>query len=69
MNPTDMHRNNLSQEEMFTNELSAVFVRWYEESDLDDLTMAQVAIDVIERFCGTDVEFEPDFDFGEEDDE
>ena len=64
-----MHKNNLSQEEMFENELSSVFVRWYEESDLDDLTMAQVAIDVIERFCGTDVEFEQDFDFGEEDDE
>lgn len=54
-------------EKQFENELSAVFVRWYEESDLDDLTMAQVAIDVIERFCGTDVEFEPDFEWEDED--
>lgn len=53
---------------MFENELSAVFVRWYEESDLDDITMAQVAIGVIERFCGTEVEFEQDFDL-EDDDE
>lgn len=62
-----MHRNNLSQEEMFANELSSVFVRWYEESDLDDLSMADVAIGVIERFCGTDIEFEPDFDIEDND--
>ena len=56
-------------EKQFEDELSSVFVRWYEESDLDDVQMAHVAIGVIERFCGTDVEFEPDFDFGEDDDE
>jgi len=62
-----MHKNNLSAEEMFENELSSVFVRWYEESDMDDITMAEVAVGVIERFCGTDVEFEADFEFDEED--
>ena len=64
-----MHRNNLSAEEMFENELSAVFVRWYEESDLDELEMSDVAIGVIERFCDTVVEFEPDFELGDDDDE
>jgi len=64
-----MHKNNLSAEEMFENELSSVFVRWYEESDMDDITMAEVAVGVIERFCGTEVEFEQDFDLDDEEDE
>ena len=49
--------------------MSAVFVRWWEESDLDELQMSQIAIEVIERFCDTTVEFEPDFEFGEDEDE
>ena len=49
--------------EMFEHELSAVFVRWWEESDLEELEMSQIAIDVIERFCDTTVEFEPDQEF------
>ena len=53
-------------EEMFEHELSAVFVRWWEESDLDELEMSQVAIDVIERFCDTTVEFDADFHLDEE---
>ncbi len=56
-------------EQMFENELSSVFIRWYEESDLDELQMSHVAIGVIERFCDTTVEFEPDFDFGEDEDD
>jgi hypothetical protein len=50
-----------SAEEMFEHEVSAVFVRWWEESDLDELQMSQIAIDVIERFCDTTVEFDADF--------
>ena len=45
---------------MFEKELSAVFVRWWEESDLEDHEMAEIAVTVIERFCDTDIEFEPD---------
>ena len=55
--------------EMFRHELSAVFVRWWEESDIDDLKMAQIAMEVIEVFCGESVEFEADFGFDEDDDE
>jgi hypothetical protein len=46
---------------MFEHEVSAVFVRWWEESDLDELQMSQIAIDVIERFCDTTVDFDADF--------
>jgi hypothetical protein len=55
--------------QMFEHELSAVFVRWWEESDLDETEMAELAIGVIERFCDTSVEFEPDFDLDEIEDE
>ncbi len=56
-------------EGMFEHELSAVFVRWWEESDIDDMQMAQIAIGVIERFCGETVEFEADFDLEDEETE
>ena len=46
----------------FENELSAVFVRWWEESDIEDADMAEIALMVIDRFCGSDIEFEADFD-------
>jgi len=42
----------------FENELSAVFVRWWEESDIDDLDMARVAVKVIDRFCSIDIEYD-----------
>jgi hypothetical protein len=54
-------------EEMFRHELSAVFVRWWEESDIDDLDMAQIGLEVIEVFCGDAVEFEADFSLDDDD--
>jgi len=42
--------------------LSSLFVRWWEESDLDEEEMALAAVNVVERFCDTSVEFEADFD-------
>jgi len=58
-----------SAEEMFKHELSAVFVRWWEESDLDELDMSRIAIDVTERFCGTELDFESEIDLDDEDEE
>lgn len=52
---------------MFEDELSAVFVRWWEESDMDENEMAQIALTVIERFCDTTVEFEADFELEDDD--
>lgn len=51
----------------FENELSAVFVRWWEESDIDDLDMARIAVKVVDRFCSIDIEYDssndPDFEY------
>ncbi len=52
---------------MFEDELSSVFVRWWEESDLNENEMAQIALTVIERFCDTTVEFESDIDLESDD--
>lgn len=59
----------MSAHKQFENELSAVFVRWWEESDIDEYEMGQIALTVIERFCETEVEFEMDFDLDDIDDE
>jgi hypothetical protein len=53
----------------FEHELSAVFVRWWEESDLDELEMSHLAIGVIERFCDTTVEFESEIQLDDDDDD
>ena len=58
-----------SPEDQFEHELSNVFIRWFEESDLDEDTMAEVAIEVIERFCDTTVEFECDIDLSDVEDD
>ena len=63
----------MSPNKQFENELSAVFVRWWEESDIDEFEMGQIALTVVDRFCEVeienDVEFEMDFDLDEVDDE
>ena len=64
-----MKKKKLEPIEQFENEVSALFVRWWEESDLDEDEMAHAAVSVIERFCDTSVEFEADFEIELEDDE
>jgi len=56
----------MDAKKQFENELSAVFVRWWEESDLEDLDMARIAVKVVDRFCDIDIEYEPledDFEY------
>ena len=61
----------MSPNKQFENELSAVFVRWWEESDIDEFEMGQIALGVVDRFCEVeienDVEFEMDFDLDDVD--
>ena len=52
----------------FKTELLGVFRRWFEESDLDEFRMECAAVEVIEKFCGTTVDFDPDFDIPEDPD-
>ena len=48
----------------FANELLIVFIRWSEESALDELDMAEAAVTVINNFCNEEtINFEPDSDF------
>lgn len=51
----------------FKNEIYAVLIRWWEESDLDEMDMGQAMLELVEEFCETSVEFEADFDLDEED--
>tara|TARA_Y100001963_G_scaffold62257_1_gene86887 strand:- start:1917 stop:2108 length:192 start_codon:yes stop_codon:yes gene_type:complete len=53
-------------QQQFANELLAVFMRWYEESDLDDQDMYEVGIHVLDQFCGTSLDFDSDFDLPED---
>jgi hypothetical protein len=62
--PFDPNRDAVKQ---FSNELLAVFTRWFEESDLDEFDMECAATDVIEGFCGTTLGFDSDIDLDEED--
>ena len=55
--------------QQFANELMSVFMRWYEESDLDDDDMANAANFVIHEFSGKNLEFKPDFDLEDDEEE
>ena len=47
----------------FSDELLSVFSRWFEESDLDEMEMAEAAVAVINSFCGDGaIEFDADPD-------
>ena len=53
--------------EKFKTEVYSVLLRWWEESDLDEMDMGQAMLDLVEEFCETSEEFEADFDLDEED--
>lgn len=55
--------------EKFKNEVHSVLLRWWEESDLDEIDMGQVLLQLVEEFCQSSVEFEADFNLDEEEDE
>ena len=52
--------------EKFRNELLGVIIRWTEESDISEELMEEVFLEVHERYFGTDVHFEPDFDLDDD---
>jgi|11BtaG_2_1085332.scaffolds.fasta_scaffold90905_2 hypothetical protein len=54
--------------EKFFNEIYSVFLRWWEESDLDEEDMAGLATQAIEKFTESTVEFESDIDLSNTDD-
>lgn len=52
--------------DMFKTEIRSLFLRWWEESDLDDLEMSQAVVEVTQEICSGTVDFESDIDFGED---
>lgn len=54
--------------EKFFNEIYSVFLRWWEESDLDEDEMASLATQATEKFTESTVEFESDVDLSDVDD-
>ena len=55
--------------EKFADEIVAVCMRWWEESDLDEDTMYVYGEDAIDAFTKAQVAFESDIDLEEEGDE
>ena len=53
----------------FKNEVHSVLLRWWEESDLDEIDMGQVLLQLVEEFCQSSVIFEADFDLDEDEEE
>lgn len=53
----------------FKNEVRSVLLRWWEESDLDEVDMGQALLELVDEFCETTVEFEADFDLEDEENE
>ena len=43
--------------EKFKREVKSVFLRWWEESDLDEIDMGQAMIEVTQEFCSNIVNF------------
>lgn len=44
----------------FQKELLSVFLRWLEESDLEDMQLLQAAVALMNKFSDNAVTFEPD---------
>ena len=61
----------LTPHEQFAREIRACLNRWVEESDIEDLDLAEIAAQVFNDWLAEDVvDFEPDpsIDWGDEDD-
>ena len=56
----------LAPSEKFRNELLGVIIRWTEESDMSEELMEEIFLEVHERYYGTDLAFEADFDLDDD---
>ena len=53
----------------FKNEHRALLNRWLEESDIDDMEMAKIAMNDLNEWLGEEIlEFESEIDLGDEED-
>lgn len=57
---------NLTPHQQFKNEHHALLNRWIEESDIDDIELARIAMKDVEEWLDEEkVEFESDMDLGD----
>lgn len=54
------------QQKLFTNEILGACIRWMEESDLDEMELAEAAVEALNLFTDNMLEFTPDPEFLEE---
>ena len=52
--------------EKFKNEVRSLFLRWWHESDLDDLEMSRAVVQVTQEVCDSTIEFDSDMEFDDE---
>lgn len=66
-----LQEGNLMESDLdkFKNEVHSVLLRWWEESDLDEIDMGQVLLQLVEEFCESSVEFEADFNLDDDEEE
>ena len=63
-----MRKMTITPHQQFKNEHRALLNRWIEESDIDDLELAKIAVNDINEWLGEDVlEFESEIDLSDED--
>ncbi len=60
----------ITPHQKFKNEHRALLNRWLEESDIEDMDMAKIAMDDLNEWLGEDVlEFESEIELSDEDEE
>jgi hypothetical protein len=64
-----MRKMTITPHQQFKNEHRALLNRWIEESDIEDLELAKIAVNDINEWLGEDVlEFESEIDLSDEED-
>jgi len=65
-----MRKMTITPHQKFKNEHRALLNRWLEESDIEDMDMAKIAMDDLNEWLGEDVlEFESEIELSDEDEE
>jgi len=65
-----MRKMTITPHQKFKNEHRALLNRWLDESDIEDMDMAKIAMDDLNEWLGEDVlEFESEIELSDEDEE
>jgi hypothetical protein len=64
-----MAKQEVGPGEKFAEEILAVCCRWWEESDLDEEQMMSFGVAALEHFCDSEIVFDSEITFNEEEEE